>query len=175
MGIVEKNYEDLLGMCSNIAAMHLGGPAGTDHSAWAGDIAQNVIVMLLEKEAAGTLKEEDMFGLAKEMARTRSINFSTQERRRREIEQEHGVAINRSLTGQSAESLAADPFDGITREEALDRLCALSSLLYHTTHRYYIEGWTVCGIAETDGVSIDVIYKRLQRARDIVTGDNNDE
>jgi len=175
MGIVEKNYEDLQGMCSNIAAMHLGGPAGVDHSAWANDIAQDVIVLLLEKEAAGTLREEDMFGLAKEMARTRSINFSIQEKRRREIEQEHGKAINRSLTGQSAESLAADPFDGITREEALDRLCALSPLLYHTTRRHYIDGWTVCRIAETDGVTTDVVYKRLQRARDIVTGDNNNE
>lgn len=175
MGIVEKNYTDLLAMCTNIATEHLGGPTGADHASWAEDVAQNVIVLLLEKEAAGELREKEMFGLAKGMARLRSINHVTNESRRREIEQEHGKAINRTLTGQSAESLAADPFEGVATVEMNKRINNLSSLLYNTVNAYYILGLTVLEIAEAQEVTEDVVYKRLQRARDIVTGDNNNE
>lgn len=174
MGIVEKNYQELMSMTTSVARKTLGGPDRSDYTNYAADIAQNVVVLLLEKEAAGELREEEMFGLAKGMAKLRSITYMTNEARRREIEQEHGAAMNRTLTGQSAESLAADPFDLMATDEMMDRIDNLSPLVRRTTQQYYIEGWTVCGIAATDGVTEDVIYKRLQRARDIVTGDQND-
>jgi len=173
MGIVEKNYEDLLGVCKHVATQQLGGPARTDYSSEAEDIAQNVIVMLLEKEAKGELREEDMFGLAKGMARLRSITYITNETRRREIEQEHGPAINRTLTGQSAESLAADPSDLVGVEDLNDRLNTLSPLLYSTAMAFYLDGQTVEHIAKAWGITEDVVYKRLQRARDIVTGETD--
>ena len=133
------------------------------------------MVLLLEKEAAGELKEESVFGLAKEMARARSINHVTQETRRREIEQEHGMSINRTLTGQSAETLAADPYEELPREEATNRLNNLSPLLRRILIAHYFDGISVAEIARHDNLTEDVVYKRLQRARDIVKGDNNNE
>ncbi len=174
MGIVEKNYEELMSMATSVARKELGGPDRSDYTNYAADIAQNVVMMLLEKETAGELREAEMFGLAKGMARLRSITYMRDESRRRELEEEHGEAINRRLTGQSAESLAADPYEEIPLEEAAHRLDALSPLLYRTTNAYYIVGEPIESIAEMEGVSEDVIYKRLQRARDIVKDSNND-
>ena len=142
------------------------------YSTIAEDIAQEAILSLIER---GVDDEDTSFKLGSKIVKDLCIDHMRKEQRRGEIVQEHGRDINRTLTGQSSESLAADPFDSMTKEEALDRLCALSPLLYDTTRAHYIEGLSVVEIAKRDEITEDVVYKRLQRARDIVTGDNNNE
>ena len=151
------------------ALSQLGG--NVDYTAASEDMAQEAIVKLLEKEVA---TEDDAFNLGTKIVIELCADLRRGEGRRREIEAEHGRTINRNLTGQSAESLAADPFEGILKEEAFDRLCALSPLLYHTVYLHYIEGLSVTEVSVEIETTVDVIYKRLQRARDIVTGESTD-
>ncbi len=174
MSIVGQNYDELFGMAKSCAVAKLGGAAGQDYAYLAEDLAQDVIVLLLEKEAEGTLVESEVFGLCKRMAELRSISLHKLETRRREIEQENGESINSGLDG-SREYLSADPMEIMAYEEMRSRLDELSPKLYNAVERHYIDGRSVTDIAEEDGVSEDVIYKRLQRARDEVTGDNNNE
>jgi DNA-directed RNA polymerase specialized sigma24 family protein len=174
--IVEQHAKELTKVATAHAVQCLGGASGSDYGSWAEDMAQEALLILFERELEGKIENKYVaFNMVKQIVTHKSSSFKGKEARRRELEREHGVGINRTLTGQSAESLAADPFDSISEEEAMRRHDELSPLLYRTSYRYYIEGWTVCGIAETDGVTEDVIYKRLQRIRDIVTGDTNDE
>ena len=130
----------------------------------------------MEREAEGKIDHKYVaFNQIKQIVHHKATNLRVNEGRRREIEQEHGKAINRTLTGQSAESLAADPFDSMSEEEAADRLHGLSPALYRIAIAHYIYGISVQEIARHDNLTEDAVYKRLQRARDIVTGDNNDE
>lgn len=176
MGIVNDNAKELLGVARAAAVSHLGGEVGNDYAPWADDIAQDTLLKLSEREADGKLENAFVaFSLAKVIARFDSINLQTKERRRREIEEEHGESINRTLTGQSAESLAADPYEELPREEAVNRLGDLSPLLRRIVIAHYINGISVAEIARYDNLTEDVVYKRLQRARDIVKGDNNNE
>lgn len=168
MGIVEQNYNDLFKMAKHKAIKQLGGSLGDDYASWAEDIAQDTIVKLLEMEAEGNLKEKELFGLCKLIATRRSINHCRDENRRREIQQEHGEAINRNLDG-SRETLSADPLEVMAYEEMRSRLDELSPKLYNTVQAHYIDGLSVREIAEEQEVTEDVIYKRLQRARDMVT------
>ena len=152
------------------ALAQLGG--NVDYTADSEDMAHDAIVKLLEKDVA---TEDDAFNLGTKIVIELCADLRRGEGRRREIEAEHGKTINRNLTGQSAESLAADPFEGLLKEAAFDRLCALSPLLYHTVRLHYIEGLRVWEIATQQKITEDVVYKRLQRARDIVTGDKTHE
>ncbi len=158
------DYKRLTNVLTAAAIKALGGPVGDDYTADAEDLAQDVILKLLERE----LSEDDYFKLGTKMVQDLAIDLRRTEQRRREIEDEHGDSINRNLTGQSAEVLAADPHEILAYEEMRDRLDQLSPLLYSTTTRHYIDGQSVTDIAERDGVSADVIYKRLQRARNFV-------
>jgi len=162
------DYNKLTEVLVATAIKTLSGPTGADHTAEAEDLAQDVLLILLEKD----LPEDDTFKLGVKIVTEMGRNHVRDERRRREIEKEYGGAINRGLTGQSAESLAADPFEGIAQEEALDRLCALSPLLYHTTHLHYITGLPVVEIATMLEVDVNTVYQRLARARTAVI--NND-
>jgi RNA polymerase sigma factor (sigma-70 family) len=168
MSIIEKNYQDLFGVAKSEATNQLGGSSGEDYASWAEDIAQDTIVRLLEMEAEGTLKEDEVFGLCKLIAFRKATNFYTKEIRRREIEEENGDKINSMLTEQSAELLAADPLEILAYDEMRDRLDDLSPLLYSTTERHYIDGLSVSEIAEQDGVTANVIYQRLHRARNFI-------
>lgn len=167
---VKNNYNDLYGVAKSTALSTLGGNIMDDYAAWAEDIAQDVIVELLELEQAGKLNEDTVFGLAKTIAERQSTSLYNKERRRREIEAEHGAAINRELL-RSREALAEDPFEQATSEEMADRINNLSEKLYNTANAYYILGLTAAEIAEEDGTTEDVVYKRLQRARDYITGE----
>jgi len=149
----------------------LGGSVGNDYASWTDDIVQDALVSLLEHEG----EVEDVYNFGKVVAIRRALSFQNKEERRREIEQEHGAEINRELTGQSAELLAADPLEILAYEEMRDRLDSLSPLLYNTTSRHYIDGRSIIDIAEEDGVSEDVIYKRLERARTLIRDEQPDE
>ena len=115
-----------------------------------------------------------MYNFGKVIAYRKACNFQTKEHRRREIEEEHGDKINTVLTGQGAELLAADPLEILAYEEMRDRLDQLSPLLYATVQLHYINGLDVSAIADMQAVTEDVIYKRLQRARDFVTNGEDD-
>jgi RNA polymerase sigma factor (sigma-70 family) len=168
MGLITDNYNELFTLAKHTAVKTLGGHAGSDMSSWAEDIAQDVLVKLFEKES--TLGDEDnIFGLVPLMVVRRCLNFKRDEGRRREIEQEHGDAINRNLDG-SREALSADPLEVMAYEEMRSRLDELSPKLYNTVQAHYINGLSVREIAEEQEVTEDVIYKRLQRARDMVSG-----
>jgi RNA polymerase sigma factor (sigma-70 family) len=174
MIITDEVASDLLKVAKAAACSILGGPVGDDYSSWADDVAQDTMVALLERDAAGQLANKFVaISLCKTIAYRRAITWQATEQRRREIESEHGDDINRNLTGQSAELLSADPLEILAYDEMRDRLDGLSPLLYSTTSRHYIEGLSVAEIAEADGVTEAVIYKRLQRARDMVRGETD--
>ena len=157
---------------TSTALKKLGSHAGSDYAQEAEDMAEEAVIRLLE---LGVIKEDAAFKLGTKIVVDNCNSHRRLESRRREIEQEYGAAINRNLTGQSAEVLAADPMEIMAYEEMKDRLDALSPLLYATVELHYIQGLPVREIADMNETTEDVIYKRLQRARDIVTGDNNDE
>jgi RNA polymerase sigma factor (sigma-70 family) len=163
------DYNRLTDVLVATATKTLAGPNGADHTTEAEDLAQDVLIILMEKD----LGEDDMFKLGVKIITDKSRDYLRQETRRREIEKEHGKSINRGLTGQSAESLAADPFDGIALEEALDRLADLSALLHATAQLHYIDGLEVSAIAALLQADENTIYQRLARARAAVI--NNKE
>ena len=149
------------------ATKALGGQAGDDHTSWAEDIAHEAITKLLLK---GALGDDDAFKLGIKIVKDLAKDHRRVERNRRTIEREHGAKINNTLTGQSAHNLAADPLEIMAYDEMKERLDELSPLIFATTELHYIQGLDVSAIAEMQGVSEPVIYKRLQRARDYVAG-----
>jgi len=170
MDIINQNAKELTALCISVATGELGGGSGDDYGSWAEDIAQDTLIYLMELEMDGKLTEDTVFGLAKTHALFKSKNHRNKEERRGEILHEYGNSINAGLDG-SREYLSADPMEIMAYEEMRSRLDELSPKLYNAVERHYIDGRSVTDIAEEDGVSEDVIYKRLQRARDEVTGD----
>lgn len=169
MTIVNDHAVELMAVAQAHAVEVLKGTGGNDYHSWAEDLAQDALVALMEREAEGKIENKFVaFALIKQFVFHKSMSFLSKETRRREIEHEHGGSINRTLTGQSAESLSADPFDGIALDEALERLENLSPLLYHTTHLHYIDGLPVVEIATMLEVDVNTIYQRLARARTAV-------
>lgn len=174
--MIAENYKKIIGIARSAAHTILGDGSGRDQSSWAEDIAQDTIVYLLEREKSGSLRSEfAAYYLAELVARRKAVNFKNREDRRRTIEYEHGAEINKGLTGQSAEIMAADPVEIMAYDEMRDRLDELSPLLYNTVEAHYIQGRTVEEIAEEEGVTSNVIHQRLHRAREVVTGDNNND
>jgi RNA polymerase sigma factor (sigma-70 family) len=174
--MIQENYKKILGIASASARNVLGNSSGSDLTSWAEDIAQDTIVYLLEKEQSNALRSEfAAYYLAEIVARRKALNFKRQEERRRNIESEHGAEINNGLTGQSAELLSAQADEIVAYEEMRDRLDELSPLLYNTVEAHYINGRSVEEIADEEGVTVNVIHQRLHRAREVVTGDNNNE
>ena len=170
MNLNDADLDKLTGIMTAVIVEQLGGVAGDDYSSWVDDIVQDCYVSILE--TAG--EAEDIYNIASVIAYRKAISFKKGELRRREIEDEHGGKINSVLTGQSAELLAADPLEVMAYEEMRDRLDGLSPLLYSTTYRHYINGLSVADIADSDAVTEDVVYKRLQRARDFVSDGDDD-
>lgn len=150
------------------AVQVMGG--SDDYASYAEDIAMDAIVRMLER---GIEDPEEQYKLGITTVTFLAKNFMRDERNRRDIENKEGVAINRELDG-SREYLLVNPFDVMTYEEMRDRLDDLSPLLRETVVAHYIDGKTVDQIAADEGVSEDRIYKRLQRARDEVIGDNHE-
>ena len=176
MSIINENAKELQAVAKGMALHILGGESGQDYSAWAEDIAQDTMVDLLEYEDKGKITNKyDAFAMARLCAKHLSISFKKGEGRRREIENEFGGSINRNLTGQSAELLAADPYEILAYEEMRDRLDELSPLLYATVELHYMKGLDVSAIAEMQDVTEDVIRKRLQRAREFVRSEEHTE
>lgn len=174
MTITDKHASELMGVAQSEAMKHLNTDSG-DFVSHYEDIAQDALVSLLEREAEGKVDNEFVaFSLIKQIVHQTCTKLIRDETRRREIEQEHGESINNGLDG-SREYLSADPLEIMAYEEMRSRLDELSPKLYNAVERHYIDGRSVTSIAEEDGVSEDVVYKRLQRARDVITGDNNNE
>jgi DNA-directed RNA polymerase specialized sigma24 family protein len=176
MTIINDNAKELLGVATAEATKHLGGEVGLDYTSWADDIAQDTMIILLELEEEGKIDNKYVaFNMVRQVAYHKATSFKSKELRRREIEQEHGDKINSVLTGQSAELLAADPYEIRAYEEMRERLDDLSPLLYSTTERHYMDGLSVGEIAEADEVTEDVVYKRLQRAREFIRDEQPDD
>jgi len=176
MSYINDNAKELLGTAKAVAVRVLGGEIGTDYGSWADDIAQDVIVNLLEtEENKGFESKYHAFAQCHLVAKQKSISFKKGEQRRREIEQEHGNKINSTLTGQSAELLAADPYEILAYEEMRERLDELSPLLHATTELHYIQGLPIAEIARMQDVTEDVVYKRLQRAREFIRDEQPDD
>ena len=167
MGIVSDNYNDLQ-TTARYEAMKRGVPLAD-----AEDVAQDTIVRMYEIELEGKLDKEEMFGLCKMVASRRAQNLAEKDRRRREIEREHGKEINAGLSRKSAELLAADPFEILAYEEMTDRLDELSPLLHTTVQAFLVEGLSVSTIAEQFGTTPNVIYQRLHQAKKVIAGDND--
>ena len=133
------------------------------------DIAQDVFTELLEYDG----EVEDVFALAITMTKRASLDILRKEARRAEIERDHGDEINAGMDG-SREYMSADPREVLAYQEMSTRLSELSPKLMETVRGYYLEGKSVASLAESEGVSEDVIYKRLERARTIVTGETDE-
>jgi RNA polymerase sigma factor (sigma-70 family) len=162
MTITEEYAKDLI-------AVARATVSGTEE---AEDIAQDAYIKLMELDRAGRVATRFVaFKMIEVIAHQQAANLHNKDKRRREIEQEHGKSINRNLTGQSAEHMSAAPDEIIISEEVRNRLLDLSPLVYATAHSHYIDGRTVLQLAMDYACTEAVIYKRLQRARDIITGE----
>jgi len=171
MNIPSDQAQDLLDLATATAVTILGNEVGADYGDWATDIASDTMVKILEHEG----EVENLFTFCKTTAQHLAIDFLRTELRRREIEDEYGESINRTLTGQSAELLAADPYEILAYEEMRGRLDQLSPLLYSTVDRHYMNGLSIAEIAAADDVTEAVIRKRLQRAREYIRDDAEED
>ena len=165
MKITDNEAQDLRDSLVAKATRHLNGGAQArrDYGSWAESLAHDSIVELLEYEGTG-----NVFKLGATICERRCRDFKRDEINRREIESEHGKSINKTLTGQSAEMLAADPLDTLLKDEMALRFDNLSPMLKQTLEQYYMEGKTAEELAVIQLTSVATIYKRLQRARDII-------
>ncbi|KKK70803.1 hypothetical protein LCGC14_2920320 [marine sediment metagenome] len=162
------NWRRLRETLVSIALKELGGEAGSDYTDVAEDIVQSFILTLLIDKVTD---EDEAFNLGTAAVIHDCVDYVRLERNRREIEAEHGASINRTLTGQSAESLSADPTDIMMADEMRARLNELSPINQATLDLHYIQGLDISAIAEMQGVTEVVIRKRLQRARDYIRAD----
>lgn len=147
----------------------LGNKAGLDFAAEAEDLAQDALIVLLEKEPKDT-EEATRLGLA--ILTRDGVDHIRKEVRRREIEQDAGDVINRNL---GAEFTGDDPEQVAMAEERVERVDELTPLLRNTLEAYYIDGKTYEELAAIEGCTEAVIRKRIQRARDILLENNNNE
>lgn len=170
MTTIDQHAAELMGVAQAEAMKYLNTDTG-DFVSHYEDIAQDALVTLLERQAEGKIENEFVaFAQVKVIVHQMCTKLIRDETRRREIEQEHGESINNGLDG-SREYLSADPMEIMAYEEMRDRLDELGPKLYNTVQRHYIDGVSVQDIAQQEGASEDAIYKRLQRARDVVTGE----
>ena len=165
-------WDRLTDVLQATACNKLAGPSGRDYTTESEDLAQDTIIKLLEKD----ITDNDIaFKLGVKIITELCINFIRDEINRRDIEEEFGDSINRNLTGQSAETLAADPYEILAYDEMRDRLDELSPLLYATVELHYMKGLDVSAVAELQNVTEDVIRKRLQRAREFVRDEAHED
>lgn len=156
------NFERLAKTLTAVSVRELGGENGHDYVSEAEDISQEAIIKLLDKDLSD---EDDAFKLGAKIVADLCKDLRRIESNRREIESEYGASINRTLTGQSAELLAADPLDLLIADEVKDRLEELSPLLRATLELHHMDGLSVSAIAEMQGKSEVAIYKRLEAAK----------
>lgn len=145
----------LIGKATN----YLGGGAGQDYARNAEDLAQDTLVILLEKELAST---EEAIKLGTEILRRDATDLKRVESRRRELEQENGDEINRNC---GANWSGDDPSYVLEMEQELERIEKLSPVLRQTLERV-VKGLTYAEIAAQDMTTEQVIRKRVQRAKE---------
>lgn len=165
------NWERIAKTLTKTATTELGGRAGMDYAGYAEDLAQDAVLALIEKDVT---TEDDAFKLGTKMVADWAKNLRKGETRRREIEAVNGTTINRNLTGQSAEGLAADPLDLLVRDEMVGRFATLSPVLANTLQLVCEEGVTIPEAAERLGITPNAVYQRLWQIREITGADNND-
>ena len=134
---------------------------------WDNDLRQDLYVKLLEMDD----KEINTDYLSRAYTNMNTDKMRV-ESRRREIEDESVHYICLAL-GWS--DLVADPMDQmIAHEEISMKLKELSPLLRATLERVMINGLTPEELAAEEGSKANAIYWRVNRAKQILRGDNNE-
>lgn len=130
------------------------------HSAWSEDFKQDILLELLEMPEQEVLR---LPSLIERVARGNLDNLSKTEIRRREIEEESFKEI---MQGLGLEGTSDDSASVLDAEQEIERRIAqLSRVHRRTMEALCYEGIDVADFAATEGVSPDVIYKRLERIR----------
>ena len=81
----------------------------------------------------------------------------------------------RKNLGNQEDAVGHDPLDAlIASEDMTGRLGALSPLNRDTLERIYIEGVDPATLAEEEGVTVDAIWKRVERLKKILKGDEDE-
>jgi DNA-directed RNA polymerase specialized sigma24 family protein len=168
MKITEEEAGRLRNVLVATATNLLGSSKGQDHCAEAEDIAHDAIVSILEyNNPAGA---DDPFSLGSVIVTHLALNHLRNIRNRAQITEEF---LPRLLAEFGPRFSGDDPAQVLEAEHLADMWDALSPLLNATVVAHYLDGHGVDHIAAAEDVSADVIYKRLQRARDYVTNGND--
>ena len=132
---------------------------------WDDDDRQDVYVRVLEHE--GEPSSVNNAWLSRMYTNLRN-NRARDDARRREIVGD----AQATLAGMVSDDNTADPLDILmSQEEIENRVSGLSTLLYDTLVSHVVHGATPHELAVRYDVKEEVIYKRLQRARELVKGE----
>ena len=148
------------------AVRALGGGVGSDYSSYADDLVQDTLLYLYERDIT---EEREQQALATGFIAWRANNLIRNESNRRRIELESGKEINKEVDG-SRSYTTVDPLDALESTEIVERLANLSPTLSYTFEEYHFNGKSIEEIADASGVSTASIYKRLERARELLQG-----
>jgi len=136
------------------------------------DVKQDFYVKWLEKEGTPPEDVKHLQAYITIMIHNLKSNAGWMANNRARLLEENANDVRKQLGVDGEE---ADPMLVlIAAEEVEGKLKLLSPLLRATLSRIVLEGWTVCGVALTEGVSENVIYQRIHQARKVIEGDNNE-
>lgn len=133
---------------------------------WDEDLKQDLIVDLLELPEDAQVNKS----WCVTWYNRHKVNESVKQNNRKRLEEENVDAI---LAFCHPNSRSDDPMDLLIAHEEMDeRFDGLSPLLYDTLEAIELEGRTPEEIAAENGESVEAVYKRAQRARKILQGNN---
>lgn len=157
--ITDKQHKELLDVLQASVNEVLSGSAPPDDVY---DIALDTYTSLLEDGI------EYPFTVGVTRAKDRAKNFIRNREKRREIELSNpDMYADICPSANSAE----DPSEVLEAEQRMDALANLTPVLRQALDDFYIEGLSIKEIAAKEGASTDAVKKRLQRAREAVTGE----
>lgn len=132
---------------------------------WDEDIKQEVYLAILEKPEGYEINK----GWCQSTYENLRNRDARDERRHRQILQDNADSVRATFF---SENQADDPSDVLSADELVgSRYAQLSPLVRKTLEMHYIQGMTIEDIAGQEWVDPNVIYKRLQRGREILKGE----
>ena len=162
--LLEKEYTGLIRWANkNLDA---------DHKQFAADVVNDTVIELLSSPP--DLREETALTFIKEYVRNQCRDYMKVQRNRDRLEEENFEVITENLGLD--EDLYPDVLDELLAEEAAEgfyeRFEGLSLLLRDTLEAIEVEGKTPEEIADETGESKWAVYKRAERAKKILQGNN---
>lgn len=166
---MDINWEQVSKALIGKATNYLGGGVGGDYAADAEDLAQDTIIILLEKHEPVSTAEAIKLGT--EILRLDCVDHRRVQGRRRELESENSEAINTNLAPKWG---GEDPMEVIDADQQIEEaLQQLSPKIRSSFEKRVLFGHSYKEIAEAEGIKEDAVRQRVSKARKILENNNN--